>query len=87
VPRDTAPKSGDRQMGHHLRKHECTLMHGSLWRISAKSSKSARQHSNRNQSKSSVPRSNSSTYNRFLQKRWDTSELKSYSLIGAGVST
>ena len=65
VRRNTTPKRGEWQMGHDLCKHEHALMHGSLWRIAAKDSNSARQRSNRDQTKSPVSITDSLTYNRL----------------------
>ena len=48
-----AAKSGERQVRHALCKHERALIHRSLWRMSAKDSKSALRRSSRDQKKHS----------------------------------
>ena len=60
-----AAERGNRQMGHDLREHEHSLMHGSLPRRSAKGPKSAPRRSNRDQTKLLVSVFQSSTYNRL----------------------
>ena len=71
--RYTAAKRSERHIGHDLRKNERALMHGSLPRTSAKSSQSALQLSNRDQTKTLVSATDSLTYSRTFCQRWDTS--------------
>ncbi len=82
IVRHATAKGRQRQMLHHLRKHQLALIHCFSPRsCSSQGRSNARGSSNRDQDKSPLVYLSSTTYTTLQRKRWDTTERRIISKI------